>query len=132
MFDWFAARPPRPEEPAGDRPTIPLTSDERAAFDSLSGQLERRRRAPSLSALSRWMGELGTLPAGLALVVAGGVWCIAWLTVSVLLSFAGVVIQAVGLWLVIDYQRLRTQRAGAAVPPEASQQQPHAQRRRGL
>lgn len=133
MLDWFAARPPRSEQPPRDRPSIPLTAGERAEFDALSRQLDGRGGAVSaLSGASRWVRQLGTLPVGALLVVAGAVWCIAWLSTNVVVSFAGVIAQAAGLRLVIDFLRVRTERSAAAAPPEASRQQTSGQRRRGL
>lgn len=131
MFDWFAARPPRAEVPPRDRPTIPLTTDERLEFEALCRQVQPGRGYAGR--FNAWIGSVGGwggLPAGLALVLGGGLWCIAWLATSVPLSFLGVLTQAAGLRLVIDSQRLRLQQAGSVVQPSASREQTHAHRRR--
>jgi hypothetical protein len=130
MFDWSAPRPPRTEEPILDRPTIPLTAEERRTFESLSRQA-RAGRAPSgkLAALVARAGGWAGLPAGLVLVIGGGIWCLAWLTTSVVVSFLGVLVQAVGLGVVLDAERLRRRRAGSAARPAASRAQTHAHRR---
>ena len=131
MFDWFAARPPRTEVPVRDRPSIPLTTDERAAFDELSRQAAADRNP--VARVSAWVGSIGGwggLPAGLALVVGGGLWCIAWLSTSVVLSFLGVLAQAAGLRLVIEAEPLSRRRAGSGAAPAASREQTSAHRRR--
>lgn len=129
MFDWFAARAPRPEEPATDRPSIPLTSYEREAFAALSRELGRRPRRTD-----GWLARLRTLPAlpyGVVLALSGAVWCVAWLGVSVALSFLGVLLQGAGIALVIESRRVSQQRVGSVAPLAAAPPRPPAQRRRG-
>ena len=131
MFDWFAARPPRTEVTTRDRPSIPLTNDERLVFESLCRQVEPQRGgAGRVLTRLRSLAGSGGLLAGLALAVAGAVWCIAWLTVSVPLSFLGVLAQAAGLRLVIDSPAVRRHRSGSVPAPAASRESTHAHRRR--
>lgn len=130
MLDWFAARPPRSEVPIRDRPSIPLTVEERAAFDSLSRQAAGSGPAGRLTAGIRSMGGLGGVPAGVALAVVGAAWCITWLAVSVPVSFVGVLVQAAGLGVLIDAVVVRRRRAGSAARPAASPEQTPAHRRR--
>jgi hypothetical protein len=129
MFDWFAARPPRSGEPDQDRPTIPLTLDERVVFEELSRQAgSGRSRSRHLGA---WWASIRGLVAGMTMVAAGGVWCVAWLATSVPVSFLGVLAQAFGMILGIESQRVRRSRAGSAAPLAASPAQPDARRRQG-
>lgn len=131
MFDWIAARPPRTEVPTRDRPSIPLTADERLVFESLCRQVEPGRGGASRAfARLRSLAGSSGLPAGLAVAFAGGLWCIAWLPVSVPVSFLGVLAQAAGLRLVIDAPAVRRRPSGSVAAPAASREQTHAHRRR--
>lgn len=127
MFHWFAARPPRSEQPTQDRPSIPLTPDEEEAFERLSREIGRTRA--SLSSL-HWAMPLGLVPAA-GLMVAGAVWSLAWLSVSVPLSFTGIIALAAGLAATIESQGLRLRPAESVAPIEASLPQPGGPGRRG-
>lgn len=129
MFDWFAAQPSRPNEPARDQPSIPLTEEERAAFTQLCGQVGVRRAARP--AAPSWSSGWARLAVGVALVVIGSVWCIAWLRASVAASFIGVVVQAIGLGMVFGSDRVRPRPDGSVVPLAASLPQPGAPRHPG-
>lgn len=129
MFDWFAAQPPRPNEPVRDRPSIPLTDEEREAFNQLCRQVGRRRAA---RATPGWWGSgWARLALGVVLVAVGSVWCIAWLRASVVASFTGVVVQALGFALVFSSEPVRLRPDGSGAPLEASLPQPGAPRRQG-
>jgi Flp pilus assembly protein TadB len=131
MFDWFAARPPRSGESEQDRPTIPLTQDERMVFAELSRQAAARRSPVGSPRFGVWWASIRGVVAGAALVVAGGLWCLVWLTASVPVSFVGVLVQALGMILGLESRRLRRSRAGSAAPLAASPAQPDARRRQG-
>lgn len=129
MFDWFAARPPSSEQPTRDRPSIPLTSDEREAFERLSRDIGPKgvsiasRRVP-------WLVPFRLVP-GLVLMVAGAAWSLGWLSANVPLSFLGVLVLAAGLAATIESQDLRLRPAGSVAPIEASLPQHGGPRHRG-
>ena len=129
MFDWFAARPGHTGQRLPDQPTIPLTPDERQAFDALCRQLPARPGfRPRLARVRR--SAAATTAVGVLLVVGGGAWIIAWLSVSVAAAFVGVLVQALGFAAVAETQRIRLRPDGSAAPPEASLLQHDARRRR--
>jgi hypothetical protein len=132
MFHWFADRPPHSEQPMRDRPSIALTAEERQAFDSLSRELNGRSRVLSTGDGSRWSSVPLALPFGILIVVASAAWTVAWLSVSVPVSFVGVLAMAAGMASIVEGQRFRLRPGGAAAPPAASPPQPHAPRRPGL
>lgn len=129
MFDWFAARPPQVGQPSLDQPSIPLTDDERHVFDALSRQLPLRPGVPARLARLRRSGG-ASLVVGALLVFAGGAWIIAWLPVSVVVAFGGVVVQAVGFATAVEAQ-VRLRRDGSVAPLEASPPRHDAPRRPG-
>lgn len=129
MFHWFAARPPSSEQPMGDRPSIPLTGDEREAFERLRREIGPER-VSNASLTVPWLVPLRLVPA-LVLMVAGAAWSLAWLSVNVPLSFLGVLVLAAGLAGTIESQGLRLRPAGSVAPIEASLPQHGGPRHRG-
>ena len=130
MFDWLAARPGRTGQRLPDQPTIPLTPDEHQAFDALCRQLPAGTGFGSQLARVR-RSAAATTAIGVLLVVGGGAWIIAWLSLSVAAAFVGVLVQALGFAAVAEAQGIRLRPDESAAPPEASPLQHDARRRRG-